>query len=153
MRTLEEEQAIIEQAAQSAYRQTALEQGLNPGEVHRLPQCRRVSDYLPTELLDAGFDAGFESHGGRVDEHRFIKIGDKIVDATWQQFLPEGIVADDLPSVWVGSREGLQDLAQLHGVRPEDIRLWDEDAPGRVLSVQERIAAAYDAEMAANSDR
>jgi hypothetical protein len=142
-------QSQIETAAKEAYDYVAWfkYKDLNPSEVYRRPQCRMVTAFIIDVLREAGLDVEMVSRGGEhIEEHRYLKWGSKIIDATWQQFIPESD-ADDLPKVYVGPRAGLQDLAELHGAEPWVIRLWDEDGPPRVLTVQERVATAYDASM------
>lgn len=144
MLTLEEFTAKAEAAAETAYRYVARDKGVDRALVHRLPECRPISATISFILHEADIEVEMVSRSGEhIDEHRYLKWGKTIiVDAMWQQFIPESD-ADDLPKVYIGSREGLQDLAELHGAEPWAIRLWDEEGPRRALSVQERIDAAY----------
>ncbi len=142
----------IESVAEDAYHHVAssLGGGVSPDEVYRMPQCRNVTGFISGIMREAGLEVEVISRGGVVDEHRYLKFGEHIIDATWQQFISRS-GSDDLPRVYVGLREGLQDLADLNGALPEVARLWDQDGPGRILTVQERIAQHYDHTLVANA--
>ncbi len=140
-------QARVETAADAAYTYVADFKGLDKDLVPRSPECRLVTASISFALYKAGVKYEIVSRGGEhVDEHRYLVLGNTVVDATWKQFIPESD-ADDLPDVFIGSREHLQDMAETHGAKPWAVRLWDEEGPRRALSVEERIAEAYDKEM------
>jgi hypothetical protein len=143
-----ETRSLIEAAASAAYEYVAetTYKDLPASEMYRRPQCRKVICFMNEALRAAGVEVETVSRGGEVDEHRYLKLGNQIIDATWQQFIPNP-GSDDLPKVYIGSREGLQDLVELNGGTPGSVKLWDPYGPGRVLTVQERVAAAYDANL------
>lgn len=135
----------VEQAALAAYSEVAEYFRGDPNEIHAMPYCRAVTNSIMGYLQERSIDANpVVRRGERIDEHRYLKFGEMIIDATWQQFIPPNRRSDDLPKVYIGSREGLQDLVDLNGAATWVARLWDVDGPGRMLTVQERVAAAYD---------
>jgi hypothetical protein len=147
MMTREQLTEHAERAAEAAYMEVAKYKDCSPDDVYRMPLCRMVTDWMSGFLREAEVDIQIQAKGGEhIDEHRYIKTGSFIIDATWQQFIPNP-GTDDLPRVYVGSREGLQDLAQLNGAAAWAINLWDEHAPPPHRTVYERIAAAIDQRM------
>lgn len=134
---------LIQAAADDAYRYAADYRGVDPNMVYRLRECRVVAMSMQVDLMEKGIPVEPVARGGeKIDEHRYLKWGGEIIDATWQQFIPE--TDADLPKVYVGSREGLQQMAAEHGAEPWAVRLWDEQGMPPAMTVQERIARAYD---------
>lgn len=141
--------SVIQSAVTDGYAELASERGEPVGDMPSAPICRPMTTILVLSLFEAGQSPRVDSRGGRLDEHRYVLLGDKedevVIDSTWQQFLPKDALSEDLPKVLIGSREAVIDFAVHAGVSAEDSLVWSAD---RVLppyqTATERIAAAID---------
>ncbi len=145
--------ASVDVAAQKL----AVERGVTAEEIHKQRVCRFMSTEIILSLLENGVHASPDSRRPYLmDEHRYpvINLGNAseeiVVDATWQQFLPEGTDTSNLPRALVGTRSEVVAQAAQAGVRPENLRLWspaDGNTEGPYLTPQEIVARAIDSQM------
>jgi len=145
--------SAIESSAAAGYAELAQERGERVEDMPRAPICRPMTTILVLSLSDRGEKPRVDARGGRLDEHRYVLIGDAedetVVDATWQQFLPPEVQSNELPKVLAGSRQDVMNFAIGAGVSPDDALVWSADhvAPP-YQTPTERIAAAIDASTA-----
>ena len=151
----------IEELVNKSAQKVAVERGINSEEIHRRRVCRFMSAELVSQLLDNGIQAQTESRAhDAIDEHRYvvIKPGDQgderevLIDATWQQFLPEGTDTSNLPKALVGTREEVVYQAAAAGIAEGDLKIWksaDTTTLTRHLLPHEIVARAVDNRMSA----
>ena len=140
----------IHVSAARGYEIIAREQG-EPAEVaHTKPWCRGMTTTMVLALFEIGETPQVNARGGRLDEHRYVTIGDDdlqiVIDPTWQQFLPPDRLTPELPKILIGTRPEVMRFAQEAGVLSDDALVWSADhvVPPHRTPV-ERIAAAIDA--------
>lgn len=142
----------VTEAAERGYQALSTERDIPKETVHAEPVCRDMTTLMVLSLFEAGESPRVDSRGGRLDEHRYVIIGDGpdeyVADPTWQQFLPLERRSSGLPKVLIGTRKEVMTFAAEAGVDPTDVQVWSSDViipPYRTPA--ERIAATIDQQM------
>jgi len=125
--------ANIQAVAERAYQMIAKVFGVPYETAHRQTLCVTASDFMLRALLRdgdptvdqverdvVGLDAGHHDYLVSTAEG-----GERIIDSTWQQFLPAEAPAQHLPRVLIGSRERVMAQAQVAGIHdPQVLDVW-----------------------------
>ncbi len=151
----EEMTRLITESAEEAYRAESRSSGIEVSEIPFSRRCRQVTTSMLDALRDRGLDPEVNNRAGwTVDEHRYpiLRIAgiEVVTDPTWLQFVsPQR--RNGLPTVLIGDRGNAVEQARRSGIDELEIQLWmpvsSNPQPERPVSVQERIARAYDAAM------
>lgn len=146
----------IDDSIDIAAQRVAAERDIATDEVYRRRVCRFMSAEILSYLMDNGIEVKPESRAPYlIDEHRYVVINpgnpdrELIVDATWQQFLPEGTDTSRLPRALIGTRDEVIAQAESAGVAQTDLRIWlpaNSDTLPRHLLPHELVAQAIDSQ-------
>lgn len=119
------------------------ETGFMADNVHRLPVCYQASALIVTSLLENNYRAQHEiTTTEGVGEHSYVvvnpsEVDELVIDATWQQFLPDDKVNEDTPKVLVGSRDDIIKRARAYGVIEPALDVWKVPIHGMSIEQQQ----------------
>lgn len=125
--------ANIDAVAERTYQMIAKVFGVPYETAHRQTLCVTASDFMLRALLrdgDSTVDQVERDVAGLDTGHHDYLVStaegsERIIDSTWQQFLPAEASAPHLPRVLIGSREEVIAQAQVAGINdPQVLDVW-----------------------------